>query len=382
MQDPWRFTATYLPDRAVHNNHHAMRAAREAFAEYLCNLPVCRIKFQMKGRGKNQLTPSKLYTLWALEGVYALRCTEASSYGIDSLDGWVFMPPRSSRCQDSDKWQPTDMLQHCRQGSRSSSSSTVSAAAAAARSMQGAPPPVLANAITPETWWLGQLTRIALDSIGPCLRQARDGHLARVHTIGMSGARKPFTIAMHVRRGDACQRWAHEQPATGTATTADLGGEPLRACYDLRAYMEEARKLKARYNATHVHIRVATDSQSVVQQIHEYRGEFSFSFLHLNRTAIGGVEGHNMHKRRNDALFIEERASRLDAARKKLLLSTLLADVAHLAGAEAFVGDHLSIITRLVIFAIVGRIGRVPPFALLGGSLEVGVWGKAKWPPC
>lgn len=147
--------------------------------------------------------------------------------------------------------------------------------------------------------------------------------------------------------------------------------------------MEEARRLKARYNATHIIVRVATDSRSVVQQLHEYRAEgFSFSYLHVNRTAIGGVEGHNMHKARRDALFIEERASRLDAARKKLLLSTLLADVAHLAGADAFVGDHLSIITRLVLFAMVGRTGRVPPFALLGGSLEEGVWGKAKWPPC
>ena len=45
---------------------------------------------------------------------------------------------------------------------------------------------------------------------------------------------------------------------------------------------------------------------------------------------------------------------------RELLLSTLLADVTLLQGADLFVGDYLSTITRLVLFAHVGRTGRGP----------------------
>mmetsp|Transcript_26415 Transcript_26415/g.83044 ORF Transcript_26415/g.83044 Transcript_26415/m.83044 type:complete len:185 (+) Transcript_26415:726-1280(+) len=173
---------------------------------------------------------------------------------------------------------------------------------------------------------------------------------------------------MLVRRGDACERWEGE-------------ALPLRPCWPLASYLRAARRLRERYGATHVHL--ATDSDRVAAEARAMGGRpFSFTLLRFNRSSVGGGEGSALHKSLAERrrVFIESRAADMDGSERALLLGSMLADVALLAEADMLVGDNRATMTRLALSAMVGRLGRVPPFVLLGGPLEGGVWG-GEWPP-
>ena len=79
--------------------------------------------------------------------------------------------------------------------------------------------------------------------------------------------------------------------------------------------MQAAARLRERYGVTH--IRLATDSPSVVQEAAQVAsdGNFSFTFLQINRTEFGGPEGINRHLSFEAAQtnFIERRVAAASA---------------------------------------------------------------------
>jgi len=158
------------------------------------------------------------------------------------------------------------------------------------------------------------------------------------------------TIGMHVRRGDACFRWAERGDS-------DINTRP---CYKLEVYMAEARRLKAAYGVSKV--AVATDSDSVIAELQAYTPEFRFVYLPFNRTLVGGPENVNMAGG-SDANFIENR--RPSDELKALIFATAAAEVQLLAAADFLIGTSSSTVSRLVFLTQVGRLGYVPPYVFL-----------------
>lgn len=180
----------------------------------------------------------------------------------------------------------------------------------------------------------------------------------------------PLRIAVHVRRGDACERWAQR---------GDSSTDP-RPCFPAREYIESARalvKAMTRPASTHVTLLLATDSPLAE---HEFVREIAITWpeaavVHV-RTARGAgwggvAEGAVTGKAEKDVIddFIEVRNDR-GLVDRAAVISSLLADLELLAGAEAFVGTASSWTSRLVLFSVIGELGRVPPFALLDRPLK------------
>jgi hypothetical protein len=312
----------------------------------------------------DQLTISKLYSWWAVDAELALRCEPAAAaVHLAPLKGWVFMPsPKTGPCQTTDAWQPPCMCHACLQGAKPIVARDVATTSLASPR----PEPDLLNGTSLSTWRFGQLTRFALKSVGPCAQELRDRYLALREQLGVR--RGGPTIALHVRRGDACEQWMHE------------GRQGRRQCYPFAAYMEAARRLRTRYPGAS-HILLATDSPSVVAEARGFAEEFSFTYLRMNRSEIGGAEGANMHRPQPDTgRFIESLTANRGYLHKSLLFGSILADVQLLQTADILIGDHLSTVTKLVLAAMVGRVGRVPPFVFLGGRPVDALWSEP-WPP-
>lgn len=329
MPDRWRHAAVYMPDVPSSRVDSAMRSAMADFDSFTCELGSKGPPFRVHGSGGQplkeatpleQLTQSKMQTYWAVHALGALRCRKPpSSSRIESLQGWIFMPTPKGPCGNPSKWQPLNMLQHCRNMSAHTNHTIrVLDKPSHAGGLRAIPRPsaLMLNGTSIETWWLGQLTRHVLASIGPCAREARDSYLRARSNLGIKEG--GLSIAMQVRRGDSCKKWSNE---------ARQG----RACYPLDDYMTAALQLRQRYGVSH--IRLATDSPSVVQQAAQFTGTFSFTFLRMNRTAVGGPEGVNLHRKPADAQRnnIEIRIAAATEHHKSLLFGTLLADTELLA---------------------------------------------------
>ena len=180
-------------------------------------------------------------------------------------------------------------------------------------------------------------------------------------------------IAMHVRWGDACMRWA----VRGDARDGDVRGRSFgRPCYDFRAYMAAAQRARDRYGSEV--ILLATDSPIVVRRAMKKewkKAGWRFIFMSesaVNRTAVGGTPNANMGKleNANDLLFLEERAQRADAGAgaeldRGLVMHSALADLTLLREGDIFIGTASSQFSRAAFHLIHARLGMVPPYSFL-----------------
>lgn len=359
--DTWMEGSEHIPDISPaalsKDAKEQLRLSSLSYSSYLCQLPVSNNSFRVAGWGgeatprdaplRSHMTAAKVYLWWADYALEKVVCTNQPSMArLLSLDGWLFMPsPQSGDCAETTAWQPLDMRSHCGRTQRLNAQSNPGAS-----SFHPVAPSVeLLGGASAATWLKGQLTQMALNSLGPCARNARDRFLnvrgSHPAQLLVEGGQ---TIGMHVRRGDACERWEGE-PGEG------------RVCYALSTYMDAARRLRARYGASHIHL--ATDSPSVIKEAAKYTPEFTFEFLEMNRTSVGGEEGVGMP-------FVERRTSKMSAGQKADMIGTLMADIAFLSEADMLVGTADATMTHLTLWAQVGRQGRVPPFVLLGGSVQ------------
>ena len=158
------------------------------------------------------------------------------------------------------------------------------------------------------------------------------------------------TIAMQVRRGDAC-----------------ASGRPCPAL--ARAYLPAAERLRALYGVTHIF--VATDDESVVAECRRWRN-FTCAALAVDRARYNVRAGFLDVERRARGYF-ESRLRSGDAAAGDAALSALefIADVETLGSCAFFVGQFASSVARLAYQLIFARQGRHVPFV----SIESG-WAQ------
>ena len=192
---------------------------------------------------------------------------------------------------------------------------------------------------------------------------------------------------MHIRRGDARERWAEG----GDGRNEGVG----RPCYSAAVYWAQAADIVARLlalpqsrrrqgeHAAGISLRllVATDSAAALTELRDAIvrdgppggvAHVVVEHLALDRDSVGGADGANVGKRnRNEvgrggaaARYIEERRAAGEVP-LELALGSLLADLELLSRADAFVGTSASWVSRLALLAIIGEQAAIPPFALL-----------------
>ena len=245
-------------------------------------------------------------------------------------------------------------------------------------------------------WLAGQLVRrVWKHSMGPCtrarvdalarepLRRLRDGW-------SVDGVRR-LAIAVHVRRGDACERWSGRHDGDSFDKT--------RPCFSAAVYARAARELASRlreagasrdHAATNhagapseraaddhnrrarapLFLLVASDSPDAADELASAlpRGEFEVLRVGGPRGGAWGAvaEGTNVGRTRRQAKveFIEARNER-GLVDRAAVVASVFADVALLSQADAFVGTAASWTSRLMLLAIAGEKGAVPPFEMV-----------------
>eukprot|EP00965_Chrysotila_dentata_P216194 6189243-Pleurochrysis_carterae.AAC.1 len=216
-------------------------------------------------------------------------------------------------------------------------------------------------------WISGQLMRNAVDAVGPCAQLAarqlmRNARVVAPRSTSGSTSRyvsKHLAIGMHVRRGDACMRWAH---------VGDGDTSKSRPCYHLSDYIDAARQMAATYGARQ--LLVATDSDSVISELEAFTlesGEFTMVYLPYHRSMLFGTENRNMNLSIAEA---EERGGFIEHQRfnqegKALVFATFFAELNMLLKADMFIGTSASIVSRSVFLAQIGYHGHVPPYVFL-----------------
>ena len=187
------------------------------------------------------------------------------TFDLSALARWRWQLVANASCPSVDAWMLPDAC-------RAVSSNSADADDAAAASFLAAGEEVLRRPIMKQmstvtgwlstsaaVWWAGQLARhAAVDSAGTCTRrQAESLPLVSIPaTVAASdtwvstpsfalpspSTAAPLTVAVHIRRGDACMRWATRQG--DSSLKAKAGGRP---CYPSAVYANATRRLVDAY---------------------------------------------------------------------------------------------------------------------------------------
>ena len=171
-------------------------------------------------------------------------------------------------------------------------------------------------------------------------------------------------VAVHIRRGDACQVFGGDRV------------QDRRRCFPTDKYVEAARRLLNKYG--HKTIKVASDSPVAISEFAAMMGgDVAVEALNFDRGAVGGPENATLGLgfAAAQSKFIERRPDKPDAA---LALTSFLADLEHLAACDAFVGTWEATLSRLAILNLAARAGALPPFIWLDAPNDRRVWGPRR----
>lgn len=251
-------------------------------------------------------------------------------------------------------------------------------------------------------WLAGQLVRLVWrNAQGPCTRARVTGLLEepykRLRSVEEKASGARWSIAMHIRRGDACQRWGASRTAEYDAVAADPSSSSSsparrsarvteRPCFHARDYLDAARMLmgtlrqrrgRRRRAGAVPWLLVASDSAEAVAELGAIVDPREFVVLQASGprgTAWGGVaEGANLKSSRGKRAaadeFIEARNER-GLVDRAAVVASLFADVELLSRADAFVGTAASFTSRVALFSIVGEKGSIPPFIMIDRPLK------------
>ena len=300
----------------------------------------------------------------------------------ESLAHWRWQPTAESNCSNVDSWMLPDFCD-----GRDDVLNSGSAASFLREGEELLRTPLLEHAIASASaswistyasvWWAGQLAqRVAIKSAGPCTRR----HATRLPLIRTPAApsghvhsaqQAPFTVAIHMRRGDACMRWATRMG--DSALKAKDGGRP---CYPAALYVNATLRLTGVYAVGRpVQVLLASDdagaASELAVQLALHPVVTSILYYEYNRSSVGGPTDINL-KRQVDrgTVYIEDRLRRGDPTLDRaLVISSLHAELQLLSRADALVGTSLSYVTRLLFLLIVGHRGVIPPFVFLDAPL-------------
>ena len=257
---------------------------------------------------------------------------------------------------------------------------------------------------TASLWLMAQLVRRVRYAVGPCTRARVDALLhearqrLRASDAGVAATkgaaegaaagtavdrrRRRLAVAVHIRRGDACERWVD-----GRANAQAAASAQPRPCFSARTYLEESRTLLARiqrHNPPSAADRagdappppppwllVATDSPDAVAELHRAMRPGEFELLHASGPRGAGwggaVERRDGGQARDD--FIEARNER-QLVDRGAVVGSFFADLELLARADAFVGTAASFTSRVLLLAIIGDSGALPPFSMVDRPLR------------
>lgn len=223
-------------------------------------------------------------------------------------------------------------------------------------------------------WRAGQFVRMRRDALGPCGRAAVQTLKPRRRAADrVFHGTHCWIVAVHIRRGDACKRFI-----------GDDRYPEGRVCYPTRLYFRAIELLRARYDVTRSHrwcIHVATDSPTVIDEFAAFDGSVDVVYVDFNRIDVGGAENLTLGltPEQAETLHIENRAQ----VNRSLAFASLYADLELLSHAHFVVGTPTSAITRLILFAVIGRQGFIPPYVFISASeKDTSVCRKDKWACC
>ena len=243
-------------------------------------------------------------------------------------------------------------------------------------------------------WWAGQLAAHSLASFGRCgvlaaQKLQRTGGPGAGSGTGAARERKKggggLRVAMHIRRGDSCMRWAK---ARGDSSLR--GGRP---CFPTNMYLDAARQVWKQYGGGGGEsggggeggegsgsggggggtptLHLATDSAEAAEAVAiALRAEgWAVVSLLFDRASVGGSETANAGKQVDKGtVYIEDRLKVHDPTLdQELVIGSLLAELELLSSADALIGTSSSWVTRLAFLLMVGRRGTPPPFVFLDG---------------
>ena len=176
-----------------------------------------------------------------------------------------------------------------------------------------------------------------------------------------------LAVAVHIRRGDACNRWAEP----GDGDYADK-----RPCFRTQHYVDAVVALAERYDKD-VAAFVASDSEEAVEEFVSLvpTGRVSVFVQVFDRVRATGKDLPNLGKSTDDTSnFIEARNQRGELDRA-LTYASIVADLEVLGSCDAIVGTAASWVSRLIFLLIIGETGRTPPHVFLdqrfGGPADV-----------
>lgn len=268
-------------------------------------------------------------------------------------------------------------------------------------------------------WWASVLVGWVTSSLGPCSRSIRDSALSTAGTgSGREAAVCSREVAVHMRRGDACERWA----ALGDGRLdpeGDCGGAIGRPCFGAAVYLQGVRRVLRHVRGKGgkgdgkggskgdgkgggkgdgrcgVALRLASDSASAVVELRGGLGGGVLGggglgaarLIHLEAssrgTGWGGVAelGPGATRRHAPADFIESRAARglvnrSAAAATGLQDLSLLREAASSHGGAGFVGSAASWFSRLAYLVLAGQAPLLPPFAMVDGPWQELWWSR------
>lgn len=182
----------------------------------------------------------------------------------------------------------------------------------------------------------------------------------------MHETRTPFRIAIHVRRGDACQhkKSGYETSASPLNSRAQMGA--TRLCYDTYVYMAALQRMVNLVPADrHIIVYLSTDhSESLIEEIKadfvDLYQSVSWKYLQYSRD----IFDYFRKKKEDDGdNYIESPNNKFRA----VLGETAIADLWHLSHGEAFIGHLGSRFGKLGWFLATARYNSFIPFFTVDG---------------
>lgn len=157
-------------------------------------------------------------------------------------------------------------------------------------------------------------------------------------------------IAVHVRRGDACDIWVKDRPPFQRIFWLVYGGT-RRPCFAWPLYERELLRLSSLYNVSNALI-LSEDRSVIDEAVASLRGSINTMWLEYDRTHL--AHGHG---------FIEARGD----TDESVVLSALAA--MHIArNAVALVGHFYSHFTKALYLLMAGHHGVAPPWISMDGG--------------
>lgn len=229
-------------------------------------------------------------------------------------------------------------------------------------------------------FWMYAARFLLEEQLGSCMNLLVSKTLQRATRSSLRAGSVPQNesryIAMHIRRGDSCERVTH-----------DIGDADLakgRPCYSTKLYFQKASEMRRRLHGSQSDQRpftvlLITDSEEAIVEAKSLSVEtgFQLQYLGFSRTVFSIPTGSKAATEPVSNHFIEVKET--TALEKLHILVTFFVELSFAAQAEMVVGTSLSWVTRLLFLAIGGKQEQIPPFSFIDAPFVDRQHGSQLW---